>query len=150
MKYSFRTEMNLKLRLDMEVIEFKNIIQKLLYWVWNKYWAEELKRKEEFYYIKNLSFELSPEGLDLMSERHAKQKLREGIRGNHTRIDLDTSTITRKSYVSHWVMQIWEFVWYSFDKAHGCLISWHGSKALSSVPDKLTKALSLKTITGSS
>lgn len=52
-------------------------------WISVKLWSlEELKRKDEYYTLRNIKFELSKEGIDLMGERHSKKKLREGFVGS--------------------------------------------------------------------
>lgn len=62
--------MNLKLSLKHYVVEFKKIIQKLVYCIWNKFCSEELSRKEEFYILKDIKFELTKEGVAYLSERN--------------------------------------------------------------------------------
>jgi len=48
-------------------------MQKLVYCIWNKYWAEELKGlNKEYYILKDFKFELSKDAIELMSERNYK------------------------------------------------------------------------------
>ena len=62
--------MNLKLSLKHYIVEFKKIIQKLVYWIWNKFCSEELSRKEEFYILRDIKYELSKEGVAYLAERN--------------------------------------------------------------------------------
>ncbi|CAI2386102.1 unnamed protein product [Moneuplotes crassus] len=63
-----RTEMSIKLNLKHYLEEFKDIIQKLTYCVWNKFCYEEF-HKNNFYVLTDIDYELSQEGLDFLWKR---------------------------------------------------------------------------------
>ncbi|CAI2386013.1 unnamed protein product [Moneuplotes crassus] len=64
-----RTEMSIKLNLKHYLEEFKNIIQKLTYCIWNKFCYEEYQGKNDSYVLTDIDYELSQEGLDFLWKR---------------------------------------------------------------------------------
>lgn len=91
--------MTIKLSFRNYMHEFREIVQKLVYSVWNKYCSEELHRKEESYLIKDMKFTLSPDAVDLMVERYEREKIRDHMGGKFTQNDEESSMISRGSIV---------------------------------------------------
>ena len=86
---SFQTEVSLKLGLKSYIHEFKQIIQKLVYFVWNKFWSEVRSRREDNYFLKDIKYELSWDGLDLMTQRHQRDQYKHMYKGGNASLDID-------------------------------------------------------------
>jgi len=86
---SFQTEVSLKLSLKSYIHEFKQIIQKLVYFVWNKFWSEVRSRREDNYFLKDIKYELSWDGLDLMTQRHQRDQFKHMYKAGNASLDID-------------------------------------------------------------
>lgn len=59
------SEINLKLHLDQPIVNFKKMMQKLVYCIWNKFCAEdEEPLRSTIYLLEEFSFKLSDKTID--------------------------------------------------------------------------------------
>lgn len=79
--------MNLKLCLKTYIKEFKRIVHKLAYWVWNKFWGEDPKLRDKNYIMTDINYKLWDESLDYITRKYENDHKGNKLKVDATQVD---------------------------------------------------------------